>query len=983
MAIEQQKYQSGLIDLPGFQPRKRAKFDKQRAERDAQAERNQRVVFESIAQDTKTNIANAKQAGKDMEALATFSTSLSKQLVEDQKKRNEAEMQQGMMDVYENGLDTTSYDQGVNELRGTMMTTEGVAAGLEKKGADVFQADKVRRASGWRAYGQVIAKAQLGAANYPAFLAGVKDDLSVTITDENGNQKTLTYATATEPEEFAALQAEARSQYLKQFAGINPAVLNEHLFPGMRQTDGKQATEWARSRGAALKDEQMQEAFSDFDNGAVNIADTWTRLVNSGMSAGDARKALITRAARLRYDNKITQEQYEAIKATPFGSGGTWGSTNSFAFEDAEIAARSDNVTEQNLRDNEQQQAHDAEAKEWLTKFQTGNYSQEQVQQVLDGLSKKYPGSRELKGLRDFYSNSTIEARSADDMEAQLKSLWQAGDLTVAELQSGKYQGLDANKYQTWLSLAQQSEKLGANSNARVAAAASAQEAVKNQILDNIGRPLPGEYVDPSKSFAEADALALLDRRARELRVSEGLEWGEAYNRAGMELVQEIKASKTVEGSQWYVANKTSGDNSFSRYVTDKKTGEEARAQINQWKTYTQDQGTKVFSNEVLWTQEEAQALSNPNSRAASAADTKLRTYLNELNSIEGGERMTLAEAREKVLGIYGLKSERPMEADPWEETALDQDMLNELYSPYKSGPNSVAVQGGQPPPVIRRGVEGGRDVIQASVAFGAPPALAPLAAAVYANETGWGKYFSGKNNLFNIKGAGSAAVVQEGDINGSGDTWTESTQFKDYKTGTESVKDFWDFLQSNERYAAVLTAQTPMEALKALKAAGYATSPSYVQDVAATWKTMGIDPNKPYQPVQLTSSPWSNTSVMSPMAAVYITGNIGPTSTGQHLDVKRTDGSFFEYGDLDQYVEVDDKDFGRVPLSKLPQTGDWASHTNRNSHGRDYGTWSGTPVYLKNGATVVSNDSTEHGDYLVIELPNGERYSFLHGTAG
>ena len=60
--------------------------------------------------------------------------------------------------------------------------------------------------------------------------------------------------------------------------------------------------------------------------------------------------------------------------------------------------------------------------------------------------------------------------------------------------------------------------------------------------------------------------------------------------------------------------------------------------------------------------------------------------------------------------------------------------------------------------------------------------------------------------------------------------------------------------------------------------------------------------------------------------AAVYETGNIGPTSTGQHLDVKRTDGSYFEYGDLNNFVDVEDKDFGRVPLGKVPETGDWNS---------------------------------------------------------
>jgi hypothetical protein len=121
---------------------------------------------------------------------------------------------------------------------------------------------------------------------------------------------------------------------------------------------------------------------------------------------------------------------------------------------------------------------------------------------------------------------------------------------------------------------------------------------------------------------------------------------------------------------------------------------------------------------------------------------------------------------------------------------------------------------------------------------------------------------------------------------------------------------------------------------------------------------------------------------VVDPNVAVYTTGNIGPTSTGQHLDVKRADGSYFEYGDLDGFVEVGDKDLGRVPLSRVPQTGDWDSHTVRGSHGRDYGTYDGSPIYLVNGARVVDTVGTVHGDRLQIELPNGKRYFFLHGTS-
>jgi len=114
----------------------------------------------------------------------------------------------------------------------------------------------------------------------------------------------------------------------------------------------------------------------------------------------------------------------------------------------------------------------------------------------------------------------------------------------------------------------------------------------------------------------------------------------------------------------------------------------------------------------------------------------------------------------------------------------------------------------------------------------------------------------------------------------------------------------------------------------------------------------------------------------------VYTSGNIGPTSTGQHLDVKQVGGGQFPTNALDEYIEVDDPELGVVPLSRVPITGDFASHTARGSHGIDYGLYEGTKIYAKNGARVISNTPTEHGDKLLIQLPNGKQYTFLHGTA-
>ena len=118
-----------------------------------------------------------------------------------------------------------------------------------------------------------------------------------------------------------------------------------------------------------------------------------------------------------------------------------------------------------------------------------------------------------------------------------------------------------------------------------------------------------------------------------------------------------------------------------------------------------------------------------------------------------------------------------------------------------------------------------------------------------------------------------------------------------------------------------------------------------------------------------------------SPML-IYTSGNIGPTSTGPHLDVKRVDGQEFPVDALDNFIEVEDPELGRVPLSQVPITGDFAEHTARGSHGIDYGLYSGTEIYAKNGAKVVNTQPSEHGDIVTIELPNGLQYTLLHGKA-
>ena len=148
-------------------------------------------------------------------------------------------------------------------------------------------------------------------------------------------------------------------------------------------------------------------------------------------------------------------------------------------------------------------------------------------------------------------------------------------------------------------------------------------------------------------------------------------------------------------------------------------------------------------------------------------------------------------------------------------------------------------------------------------------------------------------------------------------------------------------------------------------------------------WRKFLRSAGEPSIPVA--QSQWNTPQNLDPKLAkaVYKTGNIGPTSTGAHLDVKQTNRNYFEPDDLDPYVQVNDPEFGMVPLSKLPVTSGFYSMRDGNTRqhsGYDYGAYSGTNVYLTGGAQVVTSRPTQHGDVLVISTPDGREYQLLHG---
>ena len=133
----------------------------------------------------------------------------------------------------------------------------------------------------------------------------------------------------------------------------------------------------------------------------------------------------------------------------------------------------------------------------------------------------------------------------------------------------------------------------------------------------------------------------------------------------------------------------------------------------------------------------------------------------------------------------------------------------------------------------------------------------------------------------------------------------------------------------------------------------------------------------------------WRDPATMRP-SVVYKIGSLGYGSTGPHLDLKRvargtttTTGSVeIKPNEVDNFVEVNVEGKWQALSKGTTMTDTEARHRARGSYGVDYAAPSGTPVRLKNGAKVVGSFKGEEGtDHLIIELPDGRRFQFLHGT--
>lgn len=186
------------------------------------------------------------------------------------------------------------------------------------------------------------------------------------------------------------------------------------------------------------------------------------------------------------------------------------------------------------------------------------------------------------------------------------------------------------------------------------------------------------------------------------------------------------------------------------------------------------------------------------------------------------------------------------------------------------------------------------------------------------------------------------ARTVLSGFISGLRGTDTSVTEFEDkVKAAQQRLKA----LQAQEKYAATAATQR------------YAAEKQHAMSIA--------------------------TIAQPSIAGVYRQGSIGPTSTGPHFDIKRSDLSYFDRRALDPYVTVNGK-----PLSTgyTDPGGTFDAYRRRASgpqqhRGWDYAFAPGAGLQLTGGAKWLETQrGTAHGDATAFMTPDGKVYRILHG---
>jgi murein DD-endopeptidase MepM/ murein hydrolase activator NlpD len=933
------------------------KFDAESRDRDKHHARRQELrAFkqQSLQNRGQQEYRNGMQRAKNLEetfgALSNFSAKLGETVTAIKTYKDEQDTMDEYLTAMSEGLPyqrQQQYDQASELLAMAGEKQDQVADKIAGAGAPPEVVMQLRAGNKAREIGRIKAYAEMAAVDFGPWLS-----------------QQLAEMGATSAGDVASASRLLMEQYLKMNGLFG--LKSEFLAPTLLKMRGNLNAELHAARKSDLKarSEEMQDTalnnLSAFKNGeSLNQAFLdLSRSYDADGSPLGARGAKDRIFKELEDTTRYSDDEVLALLGTmTLDQNKTWGDRFPRDVDDLLRKRREDRSRERGLDEGDRQAAR-----------------KEAERQLINWLQNDWNGSDET--LDSMIAQARMEGIPVDQLEAyrynsqgsknsrfwegEFERMWENGTLTAEDVNQP---GVPYKLRQEYL------QRVKEFDSQRAEAGMSKDDLKKT--FESALRPLiKATSMDSTAHFslglATQYAIAQYNRNFK--RYAKTMEPGAASTQAMNDLLNQIQKGT---GAFTVVEGQDTGDGSafFAQFTPGSHAGApKASVNLNPQVAVTKfAKNPNIIEKDVFV---DKALLKDIDERIAKGRPISVPDIYYDLARIKPD--MNAVDILNAQLKAAGFTSQVQTGASQSLNQINDPKLQQILKMPTQANINTAIIGGGHAPATVRKGTDGFQDIMAITQLSGYKFPM--LAAAQWALESAYGQAQSGRHNYFGIKGGGRSVSTQEF-INGQ--MVTVNASFRDYNSPLESAKDYVA-LMNNSRYAPGLAAaRTPREAAQAVHAAGYATDPAYVSKLVKIMQSQGINVDAPYT---YQGPPTRNPAYMSPTVAYKIYG-IGPTSTGPHLDVKQVGGGRFAENALDNFVSVQ-LNGRRVPLSAVPVTDGFDDHVARGSHGIDYAAPNGTPVLLQNGARIVSRASTVHGDKLVIQLPDGRRFSFLHGKA-
>lgn len=632
-----------MRDNQGAESRNRGEYLSALSDKNQQEAQNRSSNFEfsqrSRAKVEQGNLNNLQQKAKNFEVqsqrtanalapLAGLSQTVGKLLIDWQNKKNEDERAQGWRDRMLNGPDpqaAAAVEAGVAGMRKSHELIQGTADKLEDSGAAPEAVRAVRKMSKWYQIGDTQARAQMAAMQYGGWLEQqYQQDTETVINfkDPTTNQVIpLTPQTAMGPDQRAAVNSVLFRKFLQQndLLNVNPELVQESILAMKKQEN--QLLE--RERDQFIKASNQEEVDRTIFRMQAGLAVDPVTAVNEAMAnlrhLQDENGVRLSplKAFNVVVDRLVGMGNIEALDAfaqsESYMPGKTWEDLRGVEFNQARRKITAQTQADEDMRDREV----DQEFQNWSDEriqalYNEGAVDSAIVEQLIDQ-SKQFFNGRVDKRLEEYRDNSTLQARTEQEQEKEIRALYEKGEWTVAEAQSGKFS-------QAILDKGNWKQKAADNDKILSAISGPSRDVVKKSISSALimaaGYEGENAVKAPSYYFAESHAMRRVEALAQTYTKA-GDDPQAAYEKAAQDIIKEIASDNSREGNKRKFGTYTFNDNEFTRWGVQSSGGQgsltKATADINRViNTVVSGGQAAVFQRELL-TKQQAQSLDDMN----------------------------------------------------------------------------------------------------------------------------------------------------------------------------------------------------------------------------------------------------------------------------------------------------------------------------------------------------------------------------------